>query len=441
MKAFYAIVLSALLMLGGCSDNPTQTQNPKQDTPTPDDSSTTSPSLECTDGKAAGRYPCHNVDLLAKVPIDTLMATPLEDGLALNDIWGWTDPQTGKEYALVGLNDGVTFVDVSSPREPEVIGKLNEPDAVASTSGKAMLHHEGKSSWRDFKVYKHYLYVVSDAQPHGMQVFDLAHLRDVEDPPVTFSEDALYTKFGNAHNIVINPDEPYAYVAGSNTFGGGLHIVDISSPLNPQLAGSQQDTDVGRDSTGYVHDAQCVTYHGPDEDYQGDEICMNSSETHLLIANVTDKQHTYTISKATYASATYVHQGWLTEDQRYFLLDDELDEWDDKKSTRTYIWDVRDLDNPKLIGTHHSNYASIDHNQYVKGNYVYQTNYTAGLHILSLDNVADGKLQEVGFFDTYPLNSRAEFRGTWSSYPYFKSGIVIVSDMTRGLFILKPTLE
>ena len=78
--------------------------------------------------------------------------------------------------------------------------------------------------------------------------------------------------------------------------------------------------------------------------------------------------------------------------------------------------------------------------EYVKGNYVYQANYTGGLRILSLDAINDGELKEVAYFDTYPENNITDLNGAWSNYPYFESGIIVVSDISNGLFILKPNL-
>lgn len=436
MKFSQILFLSALLLMAGCD----------LFTKSGDDDS---PILKCTDGLSDEQYSCKNIDLVAHVDANDLLGTPLENGNILNDIWGWTDPETGKEYALVGLVDGVTFVDISTPSEPVVVGKLNEAESVAEkATGYTQVMDHGKSTWRDFKVYQNHLYVVSDGQSHGLQVFDLTRLRNVDNPPATFGEDAVYEEFGNAHNIAINEETGFAYVGGSDTYGGGLHIVNLHDQKNPRFAGFHSDSTVGINSTGYVHDMQCVTYIGPDSDYQGDEICMNSSETHLMISNVTNKSDVTTISAATYDGSGdtsgeikhYAHQGWLTEDHRYFLLDDELDEWDDGNNTRTYIWDVQDLDNPELIGIHEAAMATIDHNQYIKGNYVYQANYTAGLSIKSLENIVNGELEEVAYFDTFPQNNDAEFEGAWSNYPFFESGVIVVSDISNGLFLLQPNL-
>lgn len=391
--------------------------------------------------KCRETFPCSNVTLVSNLRPEELM------GERLNDIWGWTDPETGTEYALVGLTDRVTFVDISEPAAPLVVGTL--PEALHSGQGNGngflMPMHdeedEGKSAWRDVKVYDNHAFVVSDGQPHGLQVFDLRRLRQVENPPAIFSEDLHYTDFGNAHNIAVNVASGYAYVAGSNRFGGGLYILDISTPLNPQLAGYHTDVSVGRSEPGYVHDTQCVMYGGPDVDYDDREICFNASETHLVIADVTEKQATATITKVSYPGNSYAHQGWLTEDHRYFLLDDELDESGGGVHTGTYIFDLIDLDDPKLVGRHAHNTLSIDHNQYVKGNYTYQANYTAGLRILDLSEIGEGVLEEVAYFDTYPADNATKFDGAWSVYPYFESGVIVVSDISNGLFVLRANLE
>ncbi|MDR9418231.1 choice-of-anchor B family protein, partial [Gracilimonas sp.] len=99
------------------------------------------------------------------------------------------------------------------------------------------------------------------------------------------------------------------------------------------------------------------------------------------------------------------------------------------------------LENPKFIGYYEHASNSIDHNLYILGNYVFETNYNAGLQILDLSDIENANLQRVAYFDTQPQNDAAEFQGTWSNYPYFESGLVILSDMNSGLFIVKPNLD
>ncbi|MFQ5349787.1 MAG: choice-of-anchor B family protein, partial [Thermoanaerobaculia bacterium] len=160
----------------------------------------------------------------------------------------------------------------------------------------------------------------------------------------------------------------------------------------------------------------------------------------LTIVDVTDKELPVQISRTGYPGVGYTHQGWLTGNQRFFLGDDELDEAERGHNTRTYVWDLKDLDAPRLTGSHDATTAAIDHNQYIRGRSVYQANYRAGLRVLELTNPGAGKLKERGFFDVYPADNHPGFNGSWSVYPYFASGVVVVSSIESGLFVLRPRL-
>jgi MFS family permease len=89
-------------------------------------------------GGFAGAYPCSNVDLEAFLPLNQIGGT--SSNSAANDIWGWTDSQTGKEYAIIGLVFGTSFVDISDPAAPVYLGELPTHGAFGS-------------SWRDIKTY------------------------------------------------------------------------------------------------------------------------------------------------------------------------------------------------------------------------------------------------------------------------------------------------
>ncbi len=384
--------------------------------------------VDCATGEAAG-FDCGSVDLVSFVPNRDLGAGR---GIRLNDIWGWTDPETGHEYALVGRMDATIFVDVTDPANPVYVGQL------PLTEGASV------NVWRDIKVYRDHAFIVADgAGPHGMQVFDLTRLRDVPaaEMPATFEETAHYDRIASAHNIVINEETGFAYAVGSSmggeTCGGALHMIDIREPTRPTFAGCFADVETGRQKTGYTHDAQCVVYRGPDVDWQGREICFNASETAIGIADVTDKANPQAISVASYPSVAYTHQGWLTEDHRYFYVNDELDEiGGNVEGTRTLVWDVTDLDDPILVREHIGTQRSVDHNLYVKGDRMYQSNYNSGLRILSIEDPENPV--EVGWFDTHPQGENdPTMAGSWSNYPYFESGTIVVTDMENGLFILR----
>ena len=182
---------------------------------------------------------------------------------------------------------------------------------------------------------------------------------------------------------------------------------------------------------------------GPDPDHQGAEICFNSNRDTLTIVDVTNKAAPAMLSRAGYTGSGYTHQGWLTDDHGYFLLGDEFDESRNPSvtGTTTYLWDVSDLDSPTLVGTHVSTTRAVDHNQFVKDKDTYQSNYQAGLRILDDTDIANGNLTEVAFFDVAPdSDSPLIDEGAWGNYPFFDSGMVIVSVTTQGLFVLRPNL-
>ena len=153
---------------------------------------------------------------------------------------------------------------------------------------------------------------------------------------------------------------------------------------------------------------------------------------------MTDPTDATLISSESYSGVAYTHQGWLTEDHKYFVVGDELDEQQSGVNTTTYFFDVQDLDNPFLAGTFVANTAAIDHNLYIKDGIAYQSNYRAGLRMLDVNNPLNA--EEVGFFDLYPSSDGAQFNGTWSNYPYFASGVVAVSHIEEGLFLLLPNV-
>jgi choice-of-anchor B domain-containing protein len=268
-----------------------------------------------------------------------------------------------------------------------------------------------------------------------MQVFDLTRLRNIASWPVTFTEDAHYAGFLRAHTLAINEATGFAYAAGSkDTCAGGLHMVDIRNPLAPVFAGC-----VNQD--GYTHETQCAIYRGPDLAYQGHEVCFSANEDTLTIVDITNKSAPEQLSRTTYAGVGYAHQGWLTEDHKYFLLDDELDEQKSGVKSTTYIWDVADLDAPIIKGIYTGQSTAIDHNLYIRGSRAYQGNYRSGLRILDITNIGAASLSEVAFFDVYPLDDAPQFNGAWSNFPFFPSGIVIVGGIEQGLFVLKPAIN
>jgi len=405
------LLLSSVILsgCGGGSSPPPAAVAPPPPPPPPPAAETVGP-VDCVNGMA-GNFPCNGINLAKRIPLDDMGAA------SGNDIWGWTDPSDGTEYALMGLDNGVAFVRISDPENPVIAGTL--PTQTLA------------SAWRDMKVHDNHVFVVADnAGDHGMQVFDLTRLRG-NNANTAFTPDAVYSQVGHAHNIAINEDSGFAYIVGTDSCNGGLHMVDISSPKSPVFAGC-----FGAD--GDTHDAQCVNYNGPDPDHAGAEICFGSNEDKVSIADVTDKSAAVSLATLTYPNLGFVHQNWVDDSHQFLIVGDETDETTFRVRTSSIVIDVRDLDNPVYLYTHQLNNNAIDHNLYVKGSMIYQANYHSGLQILEFTDLSTDTITENRFFDSYPIDNETGFDGAWSVYPFFASGILIVSDTDRGLFILEP---
>ncbi len=285
---------------------------------------------------------------------------------------------------------------------------------------------------RDIKVYRDHAFIVSEAEGHGLQVVELMRLPDVV-------EVAHYSDFGNAHNIAINEASGYAYVVGAGRDGqdrctsgairGGLHVINIQEPTVPTFAGCFYED-------GYTHDAQCVSYPAASA-YPNQEICFAFNLDTITIVNVTDKSEMEMMARVSYEGFGLVHQGWISEDRRFLLQDDEFDELDSGVNTTTYVWNIEDLSAPRLVSTYTHDTAATDHNLYIRGPYTYEANYRAGLRILDTRDVFN--IAEVGFFDIYPEDDAPGFDGAWTAYPYLPSGTLLVSGIEQGLFLLRHT--
>lgn len=309
------------------------------------------------------------------------------------------------------------------------------------------------STWRDAKVIGDHAYIGSEAPGHGVQVFDLNKLLDVNPKkPKVFSTkkdlDAHIDFFGSSHNIVANEETDLIIAVGTRAkenekCAGGLWMVDVKNPKKPKDLGC-----FGED--GYSHDAECVLYTGPDKRYKGREICFSYNEDTLTIVDITKRKSPKMLSRTTYIGASYTHQGWLaTDDMSYLLLDDEIDEIAKRGpakdgKTATYIVNIKNLERPIFEGVYKSPVKAIDHNQYIIDGLAYQSNYASGLRVVDVSTIDEDPtgrhFEEVGFFDVHPEDDKdgaIKFVGAWSVYPYFESGHILINSIERGIFSVK----
>jgi len=260
------------------------------------------------------------------------------------------------------------------------------------------------SVWRDMKTWSHYAYLVTEGGG-GVQIVDL---EDPMNPQLV----GTHTSFGNAHDIYID-EFGFAYVVGSSQAGGGLHILDLADPVNPVVVGSW--------SNHYIHDV-----------FVRDNIawcaCIWDGKVHVV--DVTDKSNTFTLASFS-TTGNFTHNVWLTEDSQYALTTDEI------VGGAVSIYDVSDLDNVNLVNTYVTNPNHIPHNVFVKGNYAYISAYADGMVML---DITDPTNPSVAYqYDTYPGDGG--FVGAWGVYPYSDNGFIYISDIGNGLFVLGPSSQ
>jgi choice-of-anchor B domain-containing protein len=389
----------------------------------------------------AGAFECANVDLLAHMPLSSFSSTPGE----ANDIWGHVDLNTGYEYAIIGLQNGVSVVNVSDPENPVEVGTI---DGASST-------------WRDIKVYQHfdeslnlwraYAYATIDRSNQFVSVISLNNLPET----ITLAENNF--SVNNAHNVYIsNVDHslnialadltPSLQLVGSNKSGGAFRSYSLENPETISLTSTNSAGD------GYTHDGASIVIKDDRKttecaesernctvfiDFQG--RTSSNGEDVIKLWNISDPSNSKLLSTARYNDISvanqYIHSGWATEDNNFFLAHDEFDEGNGGLNTTIRIFSIEELKNPQQVGTWTGTTNSIDHNGFVRGNRYYMSNYMKGLTVLDISDPSAPL--EVGSFDTYTTGNHASYDGAWGVYPFLPSGNILVSDITGGLFILK----
>ncbi len=357
-------------------------------------------------GSVAGTFDAQGIVLKSWHPLNTIDAGATSG----NDCWGYVSA-SGREYALMCVSNGMAVYEVTDPVNATKIGFIPGPQSL----------------WRDVKVYNGFAYVVTEGGA-GIQVVSLL---DVDQGTVSLVNTITSGGGLATHNVAINEQSGYLYRCGGGS--NGLRFYNLSSPTSPAYVGAW--------STHYVHDAQIVNYiSGP---FAGKEIAFccaglngGNVETGLYIVDVTNKTAPTLISRILYPSARYSHQGWLTEDKRYFLLGDELDEGATQSFSTTHVINVQNLATPTWVGQFTNSTPAITHNCYTHQGKMFQANYRSGMRVFNVSSPGNiASVTEVAYFDTYPGDDAAQFNGLWSCYPYFPSGTVIGSDLERGLFV------
>ncbi len=165
------------------------------------------------------------------------------------------------------------------------------------------------------------------------------------------------------------------------------------------------------------------------------EVMFDFSESSVEIWDVTDAAAPFHISSRPYSGSGYTHSGWYSDDTMYVFIQDELDEQNQGHNTRVRTMDIHNLASPTISAVWDGPTRAIDHNGYTIDNDYYMSNYLRGLTILDVTN--PNSIQEAAFFDTYPGSNSANFDGAWGIYPYLPSGTLMISDISRGLILVR----
>jgi len=315
-----------------------------------------------------------NVPLLANV--DQYSST------GYNDVWGYTAPD-GREYALLGVLNGTSIIDITDTNSPNEIG------FIPSTS----------STWKDIKTYQHYAYVVNESGG-GLQIIDLSDL------PNSVSLAATYNGFQTSHNIFIDVPSGILYAEGSG--GVVVRILDMVDPLNPV-----EIADIGIECHDImVWDDLLVVSEGGSGSFGFWDVADPANPSFITRVNV--------------PAAGYCHNAWISEDGNYMQTTEETT----GKTVKT--WDISDLGNITLTDENLGS-SGLAHNAHIKGNFSYVSHYADGMEIY--DFTDPNNVVRAGFYDTFP-GGGGGFSGSWGAYPFFQSGKVLISDQSTGLYVV-----
>jgi choice-of-anchor B domain-containing protein len=304
--------------------------------------------------------------------------------------WGYTSPD-GRRFALTGVSDGLSIVEVTDPRSPR---------RIAHVPGAA-------SQWREVRTYREYVYVTTEARV-GMDIIDM---RNPSQPRKVRS---WSDTFASAHSLWIDTERGLLYAHGTRDASGvvnGMRVLALEpDPENPREVGSFGDF--------YIHDS----YGRGNVLYAA---AINGGFLSLL--DVADVGRIREITRFT-TGGRFTHNAWLTDDGRYVFTTDEV------AGRPLEGWDLRDPLAPRKVTEFIATPGSIPHNVLVDGNRLLVSHYTEGVHLLDITNPEQP--QRIGFYDTYP-GGPGGFNGAWGAYMFPGTNLIVVSDINGGLFVIE----
>ena len=319
-----------------------------------------------------------------------------------NEIWGWHNDSTGKEYAIMGVADGTFFFDVTN------VDSCYKTDYIEAKD-RAEIH-------RDYKSYENYVYMVADEGNNSLQIYDMSTLPD--SVTLVYDDDEFVQ---NSHNIYI--EEGILYLVSPRAPGDdptGIRMLDLTiDPTKPTLIADFYLPSDGSQGS-HIHDLYV----------KNDKAYCSNGNSGFFIYDATDKANWTTIATIeTYPEKGYNHNSWMSEDCSTIFFTDET--WG--MGIKSY--DITDLENITLNKIFKTDSGAIAHNVLVHGNMLYVSYYHDGVVVYDITDPANPIL--AASYDTFEeQNGYDNYQGAWGVYPYLPSGTILVSDFENGLFVL-----
>lgn len=356
------------------------------------DASPTTPSAG--DSSAVSR----NMALLAQVDLGAMSAPHTADvrgrhdevgnthGVSGAGNWGYTTAD-GRRFALTGMSEGLSVVEVTDASTPRV---------VALIGGE-------HSRWREVRTYRHWAYVTTEAKT-GLDIVSL------EDPDHPTRVRTWSDSFTSAHSLWIDAERGLLFANGTSN---GLRVLDLEpDPESPR--------DVGGFGDFYVHDSYS----------RGDVLFVSAIKDGFeALLDVRRPRRIFEITRF-FTGGRFTHNSWLTRDGRYLFTTDE------RPGRPVEGWDLSDPMAPRKVSEYNARPSGLPHNVLIDGDRLLVSHYHDGVRLLDVRDPE--RPQELGFYDTFP-GPEVDFDGAWGAYIFPASDLIVVSDISGGLFVVQYT--
>jgi len=337
----------------------------------------------------------NNIDLVSHVILD-------EDS---SDIWGFED-RNGNEYVVIGVKSGIKIFQISDPENPVLVKHIRADNSI----------------WRDIKSYGNYLYAVADQGNDGLMVINMSNSPDTINYFFinrNVSLNNLNGKIERCHNLYID-ELGFMFLAGCNIGRRGVIIARITED-------SLAIEPIAITNSAYSHDV----YTNKNLMYSSDVF-----DGALTIYNIEERSNPRLVSSIQTGNL-FTHNAWSSDNNEVVFTTDEVE------GAYVEAYDISNLDDVQFLDKIRSNRANssnvIVHNVHFLNEYLITSHYTEGITITDASDPSN--LVEVGYFDPFEsenLISGRWFDGCWGVYPFFNSGLIAMSDISNGLYILKP---